>query len=184
MIRLSAICWLLRGLNVGVQAATADSEGAWESVWHNQVVGKFCHLGSAARGYGDAKFVATPDQPIGFELQVARDFRAGSLLVWKHAPEWSSRQGPDTQLGKLRHIQGGGAVGANKLAGEMFLAMKEGYELILTGKTDLSDPTELRLHLRGTDFFCRHGELQCLCPNFRPGFLAAHVEDPLRFSGK
>ena len=161
MIRLSAICWLWLGLNVGVQAATADSEGAWESVWdsvwdsvwHDQVVGKFCHLGLAARGYGDAKFVATPDQPIGFELQVARDFRAGSLLVWKHAPEWSSRQGPDTQLGKLCHIQGGGAVGANKLAGEMFLAMKEGYELIFTGKTGFSDPTELRLHLRGTDFF-------------------------------
>ena len=51
------------------------------------------------------------------------------------------------------HIPGGGAIAHGALATEMFLGLKQGYSLHLTGASVVPRPSDLSLHLSSQDFF-------------------------------
>lgn len=150
---LIAALLLVPGIG-GVSAATTTKfVNAWDYGWTSRVVGDQCQLSIDLPGYGEARFAANRASSLHFELQAARDLQSAPLVVWRETPAWSQRDGAALTLGELHHIPGGGSAIEGNLAEQMFVALREGYDLTLRGPTRAGGAQGLLLRMHAMDFF-------------------------------
>lgn len=121
---------------------------AWEHGWQYSKGEGSCMLTLPIVAYGEARFVANGIEPTGFELQANKDMhKAGALSVGSYAPSWHPAAPARQALGRMTHIEGGGAVARAALAADMLLALRQGLHVELTGTAWFNPGSEVAIEL-------------------------------------
>jgi outer membrane protein OmpA-like peptidoglycan-associated protein len=121
---------------------------AWDKGWQHIEREGTCILALPIVAYGEARFVADGIEPTGFELQANKDMhKAGALSVRSYAPSWHPDAPARQALGRMTHIEGGGAVARTALAADMLLALQQGLHLELAGTAWFNDGSEVSIEL-------------------------------------
>ena len=121
---------------------------AWDKGWQHSERQGTCILALPIVAYGEARFVADGIEPTGFELQANKDMhKAGALSVRSYAPSWHPAAPARQTLGRMTHIEGGGAVARTALASDMLLALQQGLHLELAGTAWFNDGSEVSIEL-------------------------------------
>jgi outer membrane protein OmpA-like peptidoglycan-associated protein len=135
-----------------------------DSPWQFVSSGSFCHLEQQLGGYGVARFLGTPGQPMRFELIGHRDlFAEGPVEVVQSAPAWHPQHPSERPLGEALHVSRAGIAAADPVATRMLVALKQGYDLQLRRAAWYAQGQDVVVRLSGTGAPGRYREFTACC---------------------
>lgn len=130
-----------------------------DATWQFVSSASFCHLEQQLGGYGVARFLGTPGQPMRFELIGHRDlFAEGPVEVVQISPAWHPEFPAQRSIGEALHVPRGGIAAADPVATRMLVALKQGYDVQLQRAAWYAQGQDIAVRLSGTGVPGRYRE--------------------------